>query len=259
VKDRILIDELTYETSIPGVFAGGDAVGRSKATVVASVGHGKEAAGSIDRFLRGKDIKEGRAKRIKAFMDSPLQAPKARARKPAPLVEHAADLTLKWDEVDGMFTEEQAVKEAKRCLSCNSFCSHCQDFAGILADVSAGEIGSQKGFSTVIAWTPRGKEIVERAIKRGLFEVGTVNMADVKKMVDGKAARPLHEFEKTSRQRVLEWVIAHGPTTIATVSKELAIVPKQVRYEILRLVQERALEMKVAEGSREPEFAAATE
>ncbi len=259
VKDRILIDELTFETSMPGVFAGGDAVGRSKATVVASVGHGKEAVISIDRFLRGKNLKEGRSKRAKSFMDSPIQAPKARSRKPTPLNGHAVDLALKWDEVEGMFTEEQAVKEAKRCLSCNSFCSHCEDFAGIFADVSAGEVGSQKGFSTVIAWTQRGKEIVERAIGRGLFEVGKADMAEVKRMVDGKAARPLQHFEKTPRQRVFEWVIAHGPTTIAKASKELAIAPKQVRYEILRLVQERALEMRVMEGSREAEFAVATE
>nr|MDO8111902.1 FAD-dependent oxidoreductase [Candidatus Sigynarchaeota archaeon] len=259
VKDRILIDELTYETSIPGIFAGGDAVGRSKGAVVASVAHGKEAAISIDRFLNGKDLKAGRVKKAKSFMDSPLAPPKARSKKPVKLKDQVVDLFFNFDEVDGMFTEEQAVKEARRCLSCNSFCSHCQDFAGIFADLSAGEIGSLKGYSTVIAWTARGKDLVEKAIKKGLFEVGTVDMDAVKKKVDSKAKRPLHGFEKTLRQRILDYVAEHGPATIADLSTELNLVPKQARYEALRLVQERVLEMKVEDDSTEPQFAVASE
>ena len=40
-------------TSIPGVFAGGDIV-RGAATVILAMGDGKQAAGSIDRYLQGK-------------------------------------------------------------------------------------------------------------------------------------------------------------------------------------------------------------
>jgi len=257
VKDRIKVDELTFETSIPGVFAGGDAVARSKGAVVASVAHGKEAALSIDRYLRGEDLTEGRVKKARSFMDAPIKPPKARSRKPLSLKEQTVDIFMNFDEVDGMFTEEQAVKEARRCLSCNSFCSHCQDFAGVFADVSSGEIGSEKGYSTVIAWTQRGKDLINAAIQKGLFDEGTVDMAVVEQKIDDKSKRPLYGFEKTARQRIIDYITEHGQATIAGIADALKIAPKQARYETLRLVQERVLEMKVEETTIDPEYAIA--
>ena len=41
----------THATSMPGVFAGGDIV-RGGATVILAMGDGKEAARSIDTYLR---------------------------------------------------------------------------------------------------------------------------------------------------------------------------------------------------------------
>jgi len=48
----IAVDPMTMETSLPGVFAGGDAVS-GPATVIEAVAAGKIAAASIDRYLRG--------------------------------------------------------------------------------------------------------------------------------------------------------------------------------------------------------------
>ncbi len=48
----IAVDPMTMETSLPGVFAGGDAVS-GPATVIEAVAAGKIAATSIDRYLRG--------------------------------------------------------------------------------------------------------------------------------------------------------------------------------------------------------------
>ena len=49
---NILIDS-EGETSIPGVFAGGDIV-RGGATVILAMGDGKRAAAAIDAYLKGK-------------------------------------------------------------------------------------------------------------------------------------------------------------------------------------------------------------
>lgn len=49
----IIIDEKTGMTSIPGVFAGGDAV-TGAATVITAMGAGKIAAKGIDRYIRAK-------------------------------------------------------------------------------------------------------------------------------------------------------------------------------------------------------------
>ena len=55
------VDPVTFATNVPGVFAGGDEV-TGPATVVKAVYAGKEAAVSIDRFLKGEDAAAGRAK-----------------------------------------------------------------------------------------------------------------------------------------------------------------------------------------------------
>ena len=48
---NIVTDENTGETSIPGVFAGGD-IATGAATVIAAMGAGKKAAVSIDKYIR---------------------------------------------------------------------------------------------------------------------------------------------------------------------------------------------------------------
>jgi glutamate synthase (NADPH/NADH) small chain len=51
-RGRIVTEEVTQMTSIPGVFAGGDIV-TGAATVILAMGAGKLAAHAIDRYLRG--------------------------------------------------------------------------------------------------------------------------------------------------------------------------------------------------------------
>jgi glutamate synthase (NADPH/NADH) small chain len=50
VRGRIVIDD-GYQTSLPGVFAGGDCVGPGQDLTVQAVAHGRDAAQAIDRFL----------------------------------------------------------------------------------------------------------------------------------------------------------------------------------------------------------------
>ena len=57
--NTIGVDPVTYQTSIEGVFSGGDA-GTGPATVVEAVAAGREAAESISRFIKGADMGEGR-------------------------------------------------------------------------------------------------------------------------------------------------------------------------------------------------------
>ncbi len=51
--DGTLIVDENLMTSIPGVFAGGDAI-RGEATVILAMGDGKKAAKAIDEYIRGK-------------------------------------------------------------------------------------------------------------------------------------------------------------------------------------------------------------
>ncbi|HUV66476.1 MAG TPA: NADPH-dependent glutamate synthase, partial [Sedimentisphaerales bacterium] len=52
----IVVDESTMQTSVPGVFAGGDIVSGA-ATVILAMGQGRIAASSIDKYLNGAQAK----------------------------------------------------------------------------------------------------------------------------------------------------------------------------------------------------------
>ena len=53
----IQVDDWTYQTEDPRVFAGGDAVLGAQ-TVIQAVAQGKKAAWSMDAYLRGEDMRE---------------------------------------------------------------------------------------------------------------------------------------------------------------------------------------------------------
>lgn len=120
------VNPVTLETSIPGIFAGGDNAW-GPATVIQAVAAGKRAAESIDRYLNGKDL---HAERFEAtvkpvpeeLLPSPASVEKqARARAAElPVAERIADFR----EVESGLSAEEAAKEAERCLNC-ALCSEC--------------------------------------------------------------------------------------------------------------------------------------
>ncbi|MFW9821939.1 MAG: FAD-dependent oxidoreductase [Candidatus Thorarchaeota archaeon] len=253
-RNKIKVNEVTFETNIPGVFAGGDIINNSKAVAIAAIAHGKEAAISIDRYLKGENLIEGRYKQDRMFFKGPKKPPKDYSLKPETLKEATEEVVWSFEEIDQMFDEEMALQEARRCLSCNHFCSHCQDFPAIYSDLTAGEVGSEKGYTTIVAWTDRGKEIVDAAINKGLFEEGKVNEVEIYEAINLKSKRELLTFEKTPRQQVLNYITLQGPTTISNMAKNLNLETKKVRYEALRLAQLMQVEMKVDPGMDEPIF-----
>ncbi len=58
-RGTIEVDEVTFATSRDGVFAGGDAQS-GPWVAIGAIAHGKEAAISISRYLRGEDLRAGR-------------------------------------------------------------------------------------------------------------------------------------------------------------------------------------------------------
>ncbi|MFX1258446.1 MAG: FAD-dependent oxidoreductase [Promethearchaeota archaeon] len=253
-RNKIKVNEVTFETNIPGVFAGGDIINNSKAVAIAAIAHGKEAAFSIDRYLKGENLMEGRVKIAKSFFTGPKKPPKDYSLKPETLDEATEEINWTFEEIDKMFNEDMALQEARRCLSCNHFCTHCQDFPAIYSDLTAGEVGSNEGFTTVVAWTERGRELIDKAIEKGLFEQAKVNEEELKNAINLKSKRELKDFEKTPRQQVLDYITIQGPSTVSDISKRIGLEPKKVRYETLRLVQLMELEMKADPEMDEPLF-----
>jgi NADPH-dependent glutamate synthase beta subunit-like oxidoreductase len=123
-EGRISVDPETLSTSKPGVFAGGDAV-TGPSYVPDAVGAGKQAAVSIDRYLKGEPLKVEVKKRPvvgyeELCLDGIPSLPRAKA------VNLEAPVRVDgFAEVEGGFAPAIAVGEAKRCLSCNPFSERC--------------------------------------------------------------------------------------------------------------------------------------
>jgi len=116
---RLIINPFTHQTSVPKVFAGGDAV-TGPSTAAQAMGMARKASESIDFIL----MKEKRFHLL--FRDfnysnkvplNPKMSPKNVAYKLA-----VGERVGNFHEVDGGFTGEQARNEVNRCLRCDVKC-----------------------------------------------------------------------------------------------------------------------------------------
>jgi heterodisulfide reductase subunit A-like polyferredoxin len=116
------VDGRTLQSDDQDIFAGGDAVTGPK-TVIEAIAAGKQAAISIDRYIQGVDLREGREKEWQVVEDIRTEGYDRIPREAMPRL--APQKRAKtFDEVQLGFTEEQVLKEAQRCLSCG-ICSEC--------------------------------------------------------------------------------------------------------------------------------------
>ncbi|MDA3885418.1 MAG: FAD-dependent oxidoreductase [Candidatus Delongbacteria bacterium] len=123
--NTIVANELTFGTNIPDVFAGGDVV-QGPASVVEAVGQAYEAAISIERYLTGQDMEEGRvAKEDLIPAKEPQQFVIKQERVPMGF-QDADKRIANFDEHELGYDEEQVREEAKRCLECG-ICSGCME------------------------------------------------------------------------------------------------------------------------------------
>jgi 2-oxoacid:acceptor oxidoreductase delta subunit (pyruvate/2-ketoisovalerate family) len=121
-----------------GIFAGGDAV-PSERTATVAIGHGKRAALGIDAYLAGHDLicpspgEPATFERLNTwyYADAP------RAHRPEL---EAARRQNTFDEVVGGLTQDNALFEARRCLSCGN-CFECDNCFGVCPDNAVIKLG----------------------------------------------------------------------------------------------------------------------
>jgi NADPH-dependent glutamate synthase beta subunit-like oxidoreductase len=111
-RGLIMVDPQTGLTNMPGVFSGGDVVSGPR-TVVEAVAFGKEAALSIDRYLKGEDLDRG-GRDWKGIEYVPEDT-ESRERTVLPRLS-LSERKGNFKEIDLGFGEEQARGEAERCL-----------------------------------------------------------------------------------------------------------------------------------------------
>jgi heterodisulfide reductase subunit A-like polyferredoxin len=125
----IKVNEKTQETSMPAVFAGGDAVS-GPSMIVQAIGQGKRAAFYIDRYLQGQQAdsvqfddrlpmvdQESIVARVQGKVS--IRKPVEMEQKPAEECAHS------FEEVETTMSENEARYSANRCLDCGG-CSQCQ-------------------------------------------------------------------------------------------------------------------------------------
>ncbi len=118
-KGTVSVDEVTYMTSIDGVFAAGDVINKGPDIAIRAIAGGKYAAIAMDCYLDGVQI--------------PPQLPPYSVNKnfdstvlsSVPVMERCEiklqDAFVRKDdfsEVAATYTKEEAMKEASRCLEC---------------------------------------------------------------------------------------------------------------------------------------------
>ena len=145
MKDGVVqVDPATMMTGHPGLFAGGDMVPAERNVTVA-VGHGKKAARHIDAWLRGTHA-EPAAKHAPASFDRLNPWYYSDAPKTVRPQLDLARRTSSFDEVQGGLTAENALFEARRCLSCGN-CFECDNCYGVCPDNAVIKLGPGQRFA----------------------------------------------------------------------------------------------------------------
>ncbi len=121
-NNTVRVDDWTYQTAQPDVFAGGDAVTGPKFAIDA-IAAGKQAAISIHRFVQpGQDLRFGRSRRAFIELDKSAAILDGYDNTPRQRVEEvkAEEAKKTFRDMRGTFTEEQMKKESERCLGCGA-------------------------------------------------------------------------------------------------------------------------------------------
>jgi heterodisulfide reductase subunit A2 len=121
---RIVIDENTLATNVPGLFAGGDAV-LGPASMVDAMAQGHRAAVAIDAYLLDAKVPPTPVAGGMETAKNPRPDAPRQQRVKMPQADPATRVGG-FVEIDQGYSAEQAVAEAGRCLACG-LCSECME------------------------------------------------------------------------------------------------------------------------------------
>ncbi len=118
-KSTIAADELTFMTSVEGVFAAGDNINNGADIAVRAIAGGKYAARSIDCYIKGEVVSPQLPPYSinKGFDPETIKGVPVSERCRIEL-QPSANRKKDFSEVASTFSREEAMKEAARCLEC---------------------------------------------------------------------------------------------------------------------------------------------
>ena len=152
----VAVDEVTLQTGIRGVYAGGDVIDQPR-SVVHAIGSGKRGAVAIDRYLTQQpgpvlvedskighqggisfrrylgDISSLESQDVVCFEDLNPDYFRTKPRHEKPKV--AKDQREGFQELYGNLTSEKAIGEAQRCFTCG-WCDRCGNCVVFCPDIA---------------------------------------------------------------------------------------------------------------------------
>ncbi|GMT42849.1 MAG: glutamate synthase [bacterium] len=159
------------ETKLKGVFAGGDVLGLGISTK--SVGDGREAAERMDGYLRKVDYQR-KPERTRPIKETELRldfyAPEQRNEEKSLSPEARIH---GFEEINQTITQEQAVAEANRCMSCGLcfVCDQCRVFCP--RDAISRDMKRPKGKTMFTDYTKcNGCHVCQQACPSGYIQMG---------------------------------------------------------------------------------------
>ncbi len=127
-RKTFVIKAETMQTNIPHIFASGEVVTGPNIAIQAIAG-GRKAAWAIHQYLNREEGSDGMIDALPELRKTALdlvdrdelaKVPK-KSREVMPRLQ-VLDRNKNWEEVNLGFSEEQAVRAAKRCLNCGIYC-----------------------------------------------------------------------------------------------------------------------------------------
>ncbi len=122
----LAVDPSTMETSVEGVYAGGDVAGEGPSSIVKAAAEGKAVARAIIANHGGGAASEPRAAAASPPADLPeLLRRRARREYRVPVSFTPVSARGGFEQTVLGYTREEAMAEADRCLDCHTICSLC--------------------------------------------------------------------------------------------------------------------------------------
>lgn len=122
-EDKIKVDEITKETQIKNIFAGGDAI-RGADSLINAIADGKIVAEEIIKRAES-EIEFDQFKVEKGLTAADFQNKLARREYGNPIPTIPVEERISFDLVHPLLDDDEAKNEAARCLFCNDVCNIC--------------------------------------------------------------------------------------------------------------------------------------
>ena len=124
-RGYLVVDPQTFETSLSGVYAGGDVAADGPSSIVKAAADGKAVAAAIINKATGTPVPMPETWKPLQFSVGEMVARRAHREYRVPVRHTPLDVRNNFNETLHTYTQEEAQAEASRCLDCDTICSLC--------------------------------------------------------------------------------------------------------------------------------------